>query len=112
MEQPSASCCRQSSFLYHQTQFQPPAPPAKWISKTVADRKLNEQSRGLSEDKKTSLRNYRRAKGLCFTCGEKWSKEHQCKNAIQLHVVQEMIDFMQSMSETADSEAVDDAEPI
>jgi hypothetical protein len=107
---PQAVVADRRSFT-SQSQVQPPPLPAKWISKTVADRKLIEHSRGLTEDKWTNLRNYRRAKGLCFTCGKKWSKEHQCKNAIQLHVVHEMIDFMQSVNEATDSEAADDAEP-
>jgi hypothetical protein len=59
-----------------QPQFEPPAPPAKWISKSVAHRKLHEQSRRPLGDKWTSLRNYRCARELCFTCGEKWSKGH------------------------------------
>ena len=49
----------------------------------------------MTEDRWTQLRNYRKAKGLCFTCGEKWSKEHQCKSYVQLHVVQEMLEFLQ-----------------
>lgn len=36
---------------------------------------------------------------MCFTCGDKWGREHQCKSAIQLHVVQEMINFMQTSEE-------------
>jgi hypothetical protein len=38
--------------------------------------------------------------GICFICGEKWNREHQCKNTIQLHVVQEMIEFMQQPKDT------------
>lgn len=67
----------------------PPPPPAKWISKSVESK---HQTEG---DRWSSPKNYRRAKGLCFTCGEKWGREHQCKPSIQLHVVQEMIDCMQ-----------------
>jgi len=47
------------------------------------------------EDKWQQLRNYRKSKGLCFICGEKWARDHQCKGSIQLHVVQEMMEFMQ-----------------
>lgn len=45
------------------------------------------------EDKLRALKAYRRAKGLCFTCGERWSQDHQCKATVQLHVVQEMVEF-------------------
>ena len=34
--------------------------------------------------------------GLCFVCGEKWSKDHNCKSSIQLHIVQYLIDHIQS----------------
>lgn len=54
-----------------------------------------------SEDKWGALHAYRRAKGLCFVCGEKWSKDHQCKQSVSLHVVQEMVEFYQcTASET------------
>lgn len=66
-------------------------------AKTMEDKKPTEGHRSLPvEDKWTSLRNFRRAKGLCFICGEKWSKDHQCKSTVQLHVVQELIDQLQS----------------
>jgi len=47
-----------------------------------------------SDDKLAALKNYRRAKGLCFTCGERWAKEHKCQPTVQLHVVQEMVEFL------------------
>lgn len=37
------------------------------------------------EDKWSSLRSFRKAKGLCFVCGEKWSRDHVCKSSVQLH---------------------------
>jgi hypothetical protein len=44
------------------------------------------------DDKLSTLRDYRRARGLCFRCGEKWSRDHRCPEAIQLHVLQELWD--------------------
>lgn len=82
----------------------PPPPPAKWISKIIEEKKQVEGQRSSYDDKWTSLKAYRRSKGLCFTCGEKWGKDHQCKTAIQLHVVREMIDYMQS-NEGSDSDS-------
>jgi hypothetical protein len=46
------------------------------------------------DDKLSALKNYRRAKGLCFTCGERWFKDHKCQATVQLHVVQEMVEFL------------------
>lgn len=47
-----------------------------------------------SEDKLLALKNYRRAKGLCLTCVEKYFKDHKCQSTVQLHVVQEMVEFL------------------
>uniref|UniRef100_A0A453EC58 Reverse transcriptase domain-containing protein n=2 Tax=Aegilops tauschii subsp. strangulata TaxID=200361 RepID=A0A453EC58_AEGTS len=64
-----------------------------------------------NEDKLAALRAYRRAKGLCFTCGERWSREHRCGPTVQLHVVEELIEMLQGQpteqeqKETAPSEA-------
>jgi hypothetical protein len=74
----------------------PPPPPAKWVSKSVEEKKQLESTRGNSDDKWSNLKAYRRAKGLCFVCGEKWGKEHVCKGAVQLHIVQEMLNCMQT----------------
>lgn len=49
-----------------------------------------------TEDKWSALRTFRKAKGLCFVCGEHWSKDHVCKSSVQLHVVQELIDHIQT----------------
>jgi hypothetical protein len=36
-----------------------------------------------------SLRRYRKAKGLCYKCGEKWGPEHSCSATVQMHIVEE-----------------------
>ena len=47
-----------------------------------------------------------KSKGLCFICGERWAKDHRCKQEVQLHVVQEMLEYVQNMpAETSDTEA-------
>lgn len=79
-------------------------PPARWIPKTVEEKKNSEASRASAEDKWTHLKEFRRSKGLCFVCGEKWGRDHQCKTAIQLHVVQEMIEYLQASEEESLSE--------
>jgi len=79
----------------HPQSLPPPQPPAKWISKSVEEKRLAETSKNSQDDRWMNLKAYRRSKGLCFLCGEKWGKEHQCKNTIQLHVVQEMLEMLQ-----------------
>ena len=50
--------------------------------------------RGHGVDAKlNTLRDYRRARGLCIRCGEKWSRDHRCPEQIQLHVLQEVWDL-------------------
>jgi hypothetical protein len=59
----------------------------------------SQASSSTSDDRVAALKNYRRAKGLCFTCGERWFKEHKCKATVQLHVVQEMVQFLQTLDD-------------
>jgi hypothetical protein len=103
---PSTGSTSGSSRRYQQVPVAaaPPPPPAKWISRTVEEKRLQELARPSVEDKWTNLKAYRRSKGLCFVCGERWSKEHQCKAAIQLHVVQEMVDYLQSLDSSDEEE--------
>jgi hypothetical protein len=82
----------------------PPVPPAKWITKPVEEKRVSDSGRTGAEDKWASLKAYRRSKGLCFVCGEKWGRDHQCKAAIQLHVVREMIDYMRLAEDDSQSE--------
>jgi hypothetical protein len=60
-----------------------------------------------TEDKWTALWNFFHAKGLSFTCGERWGKEQECQGTVQLHVVQEMIDLLQSESLGDNTEFLD-----
>jgi hypothetical protein len=95
---PSPSPFLRSHQLY--TPIPPPPPPSKWVSRSA------EQQCPASDDKWSTLKAYRRSKGLCFTCGEKWGQYHQCKPSIQLHVVRAMIDYMQC-SDANDTEESD-----
>nr|CAD39355.2 OSJNBa0059H15.6 [Oryza sativa Japonica Group] len=49
------------------------------------DRRGSDNTRA-RDDRLAALRSYRRSKVLCFTCGERWSKEHKCANSVQLHI--------------------------
>jgi hypothetical protein len=60
------------------------------------------------EYKLATLHDYRRARGLCFRCGDKWSRDHRCPEQIPLHVLQETWEICHG----DDSEYADpDAEP-
>lgn len=40
-----------------------------------------------------TLKAHRKANGLCFVCGEKWTgRNHKCPNQVPRHVIQELRD--------------------
>jgi hypothetical protein len=47
------------------------------------------RQRGM-DDKLAALRAYRRAKGLCQRCVEKWSRDHQRPPTVQLQALQKV----------------------
>jgi hypothetical protein len=63
-----------------------------------------EAARQNNTSRLTALRNYRKAKGLCFKCGEKWGPEHTCPQTVQMHVVEELLELF-SQEELTGSEA-------
>lgn len=59
------------------------------------------------DERVSTLHAYRRARGLCYLCGERWACDHKCATAVQLHVVQELFDVLglaDSSSDTAPTE--------
>lgn len=46
------------------------------------------------------LRDYRRANGLCFKCGDKYTRDHHCKQPVQLLTIQ-VGDFGEMLSDDA-----------
>ncbi|XP_037412327.1 uncharacterized protein LOC119275560 [Triticum dicoccoides] len=59
------------------------------------------------EDKLATLKAYRRVKGLCYICGERWGRDHKCNNTVQLHVVQEILEFCATDPVESDDSEVD-----
>lgn len=55
------------------------------------------------DEKLTTLRNQRRAQGLCMKCGEKWSRQHKCPDKVALHVLEEVLEAMQQEGNSDDS---------
>ena len=52
------------------------------------------------------------ARALCFTCGEKWGHQHKCGQTVQLHVVEELLQMLQSEEpvETSVANVTEDCE--
>lgn len=42
------------------------------------------------DERMSALRAYRRARGLCEKCAERWSRDHLCAEKVQLHALQEI----------------------
>lgn len=70
--------------------------PVVQTNKAAVDRRGQEGARAETEanSRLATLKAYRKARGLCFTCGERWGKDHTCPATIQLHIVEELLDFM------------------
>lgn len=43
-----------------------------------------------TDDKLLALRKYRRARGLCERCAERWKHGHKCATTVQLHAMEEI----------------------
>lgn len=58
------------------------------------------------ETKFNSLKAQRRARGECFTCGDKFQPGHKCKTSVPLNVVEELVELLQisSSEEGSDSD--------
>jgi hypothetical protein len=49
---------------------------------------------GSTDDKLAALRHFRRARGLCDKCAEKWSYGHKCTAAAHVHALEEVWDLL------------------
>lgn len=48
-----------------------------------------------TEDKVTSLKQFRRKNGLYFKCGSKWAPNHTCPKKVPIHVLEELWDALE-----------------
>lgn len=53
-----------------------PLPSASRGRNSDDRRQVEYTKQGNTEERWSSLKNYRKAKGLCFICGERWAKDH------------------------------------
>lgn len=83
--------------------------PQKQFTPQHTEDKRGTESARAREEKLAALKSYRRSKGLCFTCGERWSRDHKCGSAVQLHVVQELLDALQDETPDGDPETPSDS---
>jgi hypothetical protein len=60
------------------------------------DQRGIDSAQATADERVTALRAFRRAKGLCYKCGERWRKEHTCPASVQLHIVEELFELFSS----------------
>lgn len=89
----------------------PPPPPARWVSKSFEEKRKAKVGRTGTVDRWSSLKEYRRSKGLCYRCGERWGKDHIRNKSIHLHIVQEMLDCLQDPVDDGLSEPEEESPP-
>jgi hypothetical protein len=58
------------------------------------------------QSKAAALMAYRRAKGLCYKCGLRWSQTHKCSTTVPLHMVEELWQLV------SPSDSVDEQQPL
>lgn len=86
-----------------------PTPPVKPVQ--IDDKMISDPAKTvLRNDGISALRSYRRSKGLCFTCGERWSRDHKCSPTIQLHVMEELLEALQVNEDPCGDDIVAEAE--
>lgn len=56
------------------------------------------------DEKLASLKAYRRARGLCDRCADKWVPGHRCAPIVQLHSLQELWELIEEDSSTNTTE--------
>jgi hypothetical protein len=94
-----------SKSYFKQLNTSPCAPPRQFKPSMfpTEDRRSSEAAKASSaDDKWRSLKAFRRAKGLCQYCAEKWTKEHKCADNVQVHVVQELMIILQPEEDSND----------
>nr|XP_040252089.1 uncharacterized protein LOC109754163 [Aegilops tauschii subsp. strangulata] len=70
-----------------------PPPPTRLVPAAPATDRRGTDAARADTTKIKALRDYRRARGLCFKCGERWGQDHVCPTTVQLHVVEEMLEL-------------------
>lgn len=70
------------------TAGKPPLQPQQNVTTTQSSAPNFRRAGSDDYARERQLRDFRRANNLCFRCGEKYSKEHQCKQPLQLLTIQ------------------------
>ncbi len=92
------------------SKFTKPQPSkVNFRSKEVTSTGSKNQQREVKKLSRDELQDYIK-KGLCFKCGEKWSREHRCKTG-QVYVLDASSDEEPAASENSDSSSEEEDHP-
>lgn len=86
-----------------------PLPHGTNTSKTPVGGLINQNTGSRKmEDKFSAIKAYRRANGLCYKSGDKWSpNNHTCSNSVPLHLVEEIWAIMNEEEDTEVLNSID-----
>lgn len=62
------------------------------------------------DDKLKALMAHQKKNGLCYKCGEKWGHGHSCPTQVSIHVIEELLDALESTEDNTMTSEED--EPI
>lgn len=82
----------------------PPPPVSDKLGQGTDDKRLQSTGRS-TDDKWASLKAFRRARGLCDRCAEKWSRDHKC-SSVSLHAMEELWAIMEPDVDGTNSEQI------
>jgi hypothetical protein len=85
---------------YHRPQYKNALPQQPVLGADRNAKPVDLVQAKTTEEKWRALCNYRRARGLCDHCAEKWSRNHKCAANIRLHAMQEVLDILSISDET------------
>ena len=89
----------------------PPPPPRLALPATEVKPIVDAGSGPTLDERWSALRVTWRAQGHCMRCGGKWGRDHQCPAAVQLHVVQELLDVFREATPVEDEDSVQETKP-
>jgi len=80
----------------------PPPPPKADKQDSVQAMPVSASSSSDAVSKLSALKQYRKALGLCYKCGAKWSKDHRCPPEV-LHAVHDLWECFSHASDVSDA---------
>lgn len=85
-----------------------PLPPPPKPDKTAPPQ---ESTAALAASKLSAVKTYRKAMGLCYKCGLKWSKDHKCAPKV-LHAIHDIWESLSADECSVPSDSIEHHEQV